>query len=605
MSRVIKQDQIKGYMGELYSRSQSKGWNAPLRLIKEGVPKSTARYTGGGGFPNYGNIETNVATNGKPCLLPWEFRNVILSGYSQDDFYARLSSSPIISVRDTFGGAFLTPTSISVPEQSEINELSAMNDVAVWLKQIKTVKECRTAMGSAWHTVEPMYASGAFEIAEPVQNSTGSITKDIFGIMDCGAVVAKAVASGTHGTAGTGKITFTAKDCNDYDDWLVVDMSEIYARPGGSTNSREKIDAAYYEDYLPKVMYQCSGIGAVRAVDRTDNRGLFKPKTFGMKDTFRACGAYGFITIPTWGVPNGLTMKSWPNSPIPTHAATLCDFYEATPPNGFSYGMGTSRWMPDAPWLRGHFNTMMLSQLTISDVTAKETGAVYKMEYKQAGVIFQPRYGWISPPQGEAPSSSILTDTYGAVQLAMVPKNKTNALDHNSTINLPVFGSEIRTPITTECFVGLNAFTPGGFRTFMAFPDVQHIIDFFADWGILASENLDDIYTAENPDSPKDPWDPEGFGPWDPGADPTDPWDNPTPSDPTNPDGPIVDYDPTNPGVDPLPPVPSLVSPSGASSSYIITSEILGGIQDWMLGDEFWNDSSNLFTNKMSAINTL
>lgn len=138
------------------------------------------------------------------------------------------------------------------------------------------------------------------------------------------------------------------------------------------------------------------------------------------------------------------------------------------------------------------------------------------------------------------------------------------------------------------------------FEPIIIFPDEDKLQAFLADWGIVYCTNLDDAKNLPNPNinnpdfPPDDPW---SGDPTDPNAPPNDPWENPTtPTDPVNPD-------PDTPGDDPAPDAEDIPDINLTGNCYLLSRLTMDEVEKWLLGENFLNDSSNLFTDKLSAIN--
>lgn len=130
------------------------------------------------------------------------------------------------------------------------------------------------------------------------------------------------------------------------------------------------------------------------------------------------------------------------------------------------------------------------------------------------------------------------------------------------------------------------------------FASIDTVKKLFADWGIYASDNLDEIQSGiipdiipDNPASPSD-------SPNDSGIDPDLPdgfvTENPLPPSP-------IPQDPQN-KIDDFPITPPSITPAVLCNSYIYNLSEIRLLFNWLCSKSYWQNQTELFADKLSAI---
>ena len=171
-----------------------------------------------------------------------------------------------------------------------------------------------------------------------------------------------------------------------------------------------------------------------------------------------------------------------------------------------------------------------------------------------------------------------------------------NITDRNNA-NRPIYNAPIQRYNDTERLFTAGEVLSGSAtcyntywgRTVLLFKDVQAIIDFFADWGLLATDNKDDAATLPDDFFPST----GGFVPDGGSADGYE--ENPTPNIGGIPDNTSDVIERTTTQI------------TAMSAINTMALDVIGvkSLFNWLITDDFTKNISNLFNDKLSALNSL
>ena len=371
-----------------------------------------------------------------------------------------------------------------------------------------------------------------------------------------------------------------------YDDWIIVTGAELYARKDANSGARTRV---YYP---PFVDAKLNGLNCL----------AFEPKKSGNNKYYKTTGgivsAKGRV-LQRFSMPNFVLNKNsfcyYPS--LYYMGNENMQFYQTLNISGNrAYCVGY-------PWGRfnvctslsksGSFKNYPISVILGYDNTMDDD--------KEQSLLPTIDISKTSPDPAEF---------YGGKTFWMMEKSGSNYKgfyvdpdvdpEYRKISKYPAFSVDGGTTHFYSDIQDMTVLYGSMFMPVVAFPNVGALKSFLADWGILYCTNLDSAKNdpndvVQNPDYPTDtPW---GGTPSDPDAQPTAPWYNPTtPTDPVNPN-------PKDPGDDPAPDVEDIPDINITGNCYLLSRLTMNLVEKWLLGDEFLNDSSNVFTDKLSAIN--
>lgn len=587
------------------------GVKAPLKLIKNYLDKATPK-------PNVsssvgGTAELGVIKPAKPKPMIDGTMGLMIPGMGQDssqpgasalleNIPAQWNNSSTYCAHENFLAGFINRLQGSSVED---NNYTKDQDIAI-LFDYETVAAAKTRLNRNY-VVDPINIVGgdfgdqtlildALHGNAQVKQGTPAF---VAGVYADGNVTGE--IQDDNGLRGS--ITCTVNDTDEYDDWLVLKSVVMYTRKQGTSVARTVRNLAAYPQY-PAVMCQMNTVSSVMQFKQQLNvLGFIHATTLlGYKDDITERRFYGYIPMPDPGV--AFTVSPTASTAMSSGMQTSVMKYGVEGSGrGFPTNAGLTFRSTNHPWTPGYYNR-------IQWVPSVGSGTKGLFPWYAYGVpnLADPShiyFGWMYTV-GD-PSPDYLEECYGAKNIFFAPTNSytynyptgTGLIGNGLSGHSPI-GRGLNNPASTGVWVPLAPLIDGSRQCIqrIAFPDEQHIKDFYADWGILATTDAAEAQNGDNntlPDAPGG----EGWGPWDPFSPPAEPWENPSNGN----DGPPVDFDPNQPGVDPFDSDIPHLSPAIAVGGYVLSVGQLKQVQDWLCNGDFLKDSSNLFVDKMSAFN--
>ena len=416
--------------------------------------------------------------------------------------------------------------------------------------------------------------------------------------------VESAISMNTFGLCG--RTTFNGADTytdlnpqidTKYDDWIVVNAAQIYARENSAAGERVKVNLT---PYINQTLNGLNGLSFEKKVIKGFN-------SLGVEITENTFYKLNGVTSVQGGILQNLYMPNFVlnNSPCrntqtdgynlatSTYQISFVDNAKGEPNFSIPIGMGY-------PWAK-FCGAVDIQMLPLTEWTA------YPVQYiVSSRSLDNDKSMYVSV--NEDSFSTDPAEHYGAKTVWFNLKTKyTNTVysagndpEGGKLTGYPAFGIN---GSLTDFYSSMQQFKipkDNYFQATMIFPDETALEKFLNDWGIVYCTKEADAKNAPNPNldnpdyNPSDPW---SGDPSDPDAPANDPWENPTtPTDPVQPD-------PSNPGVDPAPDAGDVPNINLSGNCYLMSRNTLNSVEQWLLGDDFLNNSSNLFTDKMSAIN--
>ena len=551
---------------KLLNKYYTAAWNAQQGLRPEQANADPATYqpvTRVSFSPNIlGNATNSPRDNGT-------------MGFNWDD------NNTMVTYGDGFGGDFSKLTA-SAPET--LDDFDQNADYAV-LFSTKTVSEAR---GSNIAVV-PVPISGFDTYSATVSNPLGGAVNLPFGCGACGTYM-QAYVTGDRNESQNGSITVTPISTTEYDDWLVLDLAQFYNRKRGNKSPRSPVKNP--NQNRPRVFLKSSGRGAFTASQNTYNStGAITSslKWLTYKPGYYKSQGLEQLTMPETG-------NSYNNNKNGYGCGVSSDRRICENLVGGNAPLALGNNGRNAPWISGCYNALRYRVVTDDDNF--NVRHLFRRKQTELNLYYYP-YCYVD---GEL-TTDYLRECYGAQQLAFIsPAAKTlkpTLSDYGDYVSIGSGEMADDIPGYYRINSWLTANTYNNF--YLAFPDEKSIIDFFADWGILATTDPNEALNGENNNAGDETPD-GGWGPWDPDSGGGDPWDNPTNPEP---DKSPVPYDPNNPGVNPLDPIAPGVSTATGSTSFVLTQSQVLEIENWLMSEDFVNNASALFVDKMSAVNSL
>lgn len=484
-------------------------------------------------------------------------------------------------------------TALNVNQSQPLAKDRPFKDMAVYINPYN-IKKVRDLRNTHYMRDDLVYISTYNELSTTIKPVAGATEN-----------VESAISMNTFGLCGRTKFNGadTYTDLNPqidtkYDDWIVVTAAQMYGRENASAGERVKIGGT---PYVNQTLNGLNGLSFEKKIIKG-----FNP--LGVEVTENTFYKLNGVTSVQGRILQILDIPNFVlnNSPCQNTQTRGYDLANATYQIGFvdnaqsepnfsiPIGMGY-------PWAK-FCGTVDMMMLPLTKWTA------YPVQYiVSSRSLDNDKSMYVSV--NEDNFSTDPAEYYGAktvwFNLKTDYKNATyvagNNPEGNKLTGYPAFGIN---GSLTDFYSSMQQFVKNGnkfFQAAMIFPNETALENFLNDWGILYCTNEDDAKNAPNsaidsPDyNPTDPW-------WDgdlsdPDAPADDPWENPTtPTDPVQPD-------PTNPGVDPAPDAEDVPNINLSGNCYLMSRNTLNSVEQWLLGDDFLNNSSNLFTDKMSAIN--
>lgn len=399
------------------------------------------------------------------------------------------------------------------------------------------------------------------------------------------------------GKASGQNVNATINTSESYDNWLVIDSIALYTRQQGSTDGRVKNSSLLqyfsYTGQYPCMFGRINDIQLLKQKVNLTALGLLNTYQTQEVDLSMTPSKDSYITqvrMPWTGCNIGGSMSGFDNyAGTQTRAIfgypNLSDLDIGLLESGINVGQAYN-----TPWIPGYYNNGVkyLSNVSQDSQTYDAWNWTNTGNYANPDTVGNQRlcdyHGWVFTDGNSSPD--YLMECYNAKQIVKIQKDETT-FDPTQNRIIGIGQNDATYPVWIPSSVGGNNMAA------MAFPNWDDIVNFFADWGIVCTDNEDDAINAPN-DIDGDPW----GGSSNPDTPGNYPWDNnSTGSDP-------VDFDPNQQGTDPFQPefIPA-VTPAVAANGYVISTRDLYAIQEWLCWGNFLEDSSNLFTNKMSAFN--
>lgn len=557
----------------------SNGWQAPTKLIKnyfdKAFPKPNAYSPVEGGTID---INTVVPMTYRPYaggkvgwVLPWNYQypgtKAFVNGPSSWN-----STKTYIQHGNYAGG---DQDNLDSKEFTPSANYIQAGDCAVVI-ETKTVKEYK---GTALHVTEPVpimgwdFANVSFSIGE------GSLEVNSPGAVSGWYI--RTSSSGSFGPDRRGSIKSAYKETNEYDDWIIITNMDLYGRAIGDQNPRKKL-SPFADHQRPAVM---GTVDMIQSIMQSQQKVWFTPlkSTNIMKYTEdnQKRQIYSMLPMPDVGVPFGSRQKSPCNPSAKAYYGVYGKQYAGIP---FSSGLGES--VCNVPWAPGYYNQIEWLPNVTNDV-----GYIYYYTPDISNYDGGKMNGWMTVTGEKSPD--YLNECYGAKNILFTGLTDINIPSNAGNAGLLV-GATPGADFSGGTYTPVQLFRPD--RQALAFPNWEAVVEFFKDWGFLATQDTGEAENNPNDTTPDSPG--SGWGDWDPENPPTNPWDNNG-----NGDKPGVDYDPTNPGVTPLDPDVPLVNPAITSNGYVMNVNTMKKVQEWLCVGNFLADSSNLFVDKMSAFN--
>ena len=483
-------------------------------------------------------------------------------------------------------------TALNVNLVNPLKKDRPFKDMAVYINP-HNIKKIRDLRNTHYMRDDLVYISTYNELSTTIEPVAGATEN-----------VESAISMNTFGLCG--RTTFNGADTytdvnpqidTKYDDWIVVTAAQMYGRENAAAGERVKIGGT---PYVNQTLNGLNGLSFEKKIIKG-----FNP--LGVEVTENEFYKLNGVTSVQGRILQVLDIPNFVlnNSPCQNTQTRGYDLADATyqieftdnaylPQLSIPIGMGY-------PWAK-FCGTVDMQMLPLTEWTA------YPVQHiVSSRSLDNDKSMYVSV--NEDNFSADPAEYYGAKTVWFNLKNDyTNATyvagndpEGNKLTGYPAFGIN---GSLTDFYSSMQQFVKSGnkfFQATMIFPDETALEKFLNDWGILYCTNEDDAKNAPNsavdsPDyNPTDPW-------WDgdlsdPDAPADDPWENPaTPTDPVQPD-------PTNPGVDPAPDAEDVPNINLSGNCYLMSRNTLNSVEQWLLGDDFLNNSSNLFTDKMSAIN--
>ena len=473
---------------------------------------------------------------------------------------------------------------------------SVYKDLAVYINP-NNIKKVRDLRNTYYMRDDLVYISTYDELSTTIK-PTGGATEN----------AESAISMNTFGLCG--RTTFNGADTytdlnpqidTKYDNWIVVTAAEMYARENSAAGKRVK------ENRTPYINQTLNGLNGL-SFEKKVIKG-FNP--LGIEVTANIFYKLNGVTSVQGGVLQNLYMPNFVlnNSPCRDTQTNGYDLATATYQIAFNDNADNTRGEPNFstpigmgyPWAK-FCGTVDMRMLPLTEWTAYPVAEIVS----NSRSLDNDKSMYVSINENNF--STDPAEYYGAktvwFNLKTKYKNATyfagNDAEGRKLTGYPAFGIN---GSLTDFYSSMQQFIKSGneyFQAIMIFPDETALENFLSDWGIVYCKTIKEAENAPNPNidnpdyNPADPW---SGDPSDPDAPADYPWENPTtPTDPVQPD-------PTNPGVDPAPEAEDVPNISMSDNCYLMSRNTLNSVEQWLLGDDFLNNSSNLFTDKMSAIN--
>lgn len=481
---------------------------------------------------------------------------------------------------------------ISVPQNTNKNK-----DLAVYINP-NNIKKVRDLRNDYYMRDDLVYISTYSELSTTIKPNNGATEN-----------VESAISINTYGLCGKTKFNGadTYTDLNPqidtkYDDWIVVTAAQMYARENSAAGERVALIN------IPFINQTLNGLNGLSFEKKTIKG--FNP--LGIEVTANAFYKLNGVTSVQGGILQILDMPNFllnKNSPFQNTQKRGYDLATSTYQIAFNDNSDNTHGEPNFsipigmgyPWAK-FCGTVDMQMLPLTEWTAYPVAKIVS----NSRSLDNDKSMYVSV--NEDNFSTDPAECYGAktvwFNLKTDYKNATycagNDAEGRRLTGYPAFG--INGSIT-DFYSSMQQFCESGnkfFQATMIFPNETALEKFLSDWGIVYCKTEKDAKNTPNPNldnpdyNPNDPW---SGDPSDPDAPTDDPWENPTtPTDPVRPD-------PSNPGVDPAPDVEDVPNINLSGNCYLMSRNTLNSVEQWLLGDDFLNNSSNLFTDKMSAIN--
>ena len=485
----------------------------------------------------------------------------------------------------------------NIEEVSSLSEPDIKDkDLAVYINP-NNVKKVRDLRRNYYMRDDLVYISTYSELPttiRPYGGATGNVES--------------AISMNTYGLCGRTKFNGadTYTDLNPqidtkYDDWIVVTAAEMYARENPAAGERKKLKRI---PYINQTLNGLNGLSFEKKIIKG-----FNP--LGVEVTANTFYKLNGVISVQGGVLQVLDMPNFvlnDNSQFQNTQTRGYDLATSTYQIAFNDNADSTRGEPyfdiaigmGYPWAK-FCGTVDMKMLPLTEWTA------YPVQYiVSSHSLDNDKSMFVSV--NEDSFSTDPAECYGAKTVWFNLKTKyTNTTysagndpEGGKLTGYPAFGIN---GSLTDFYSSMQQFKTSEdnfFQATMIFPDETALENFLSDWGIVYCKTVKDAKNAPNPNidnpdyNPADVW---SGDPSDPDAPADDPWENPTtPTDPVQPD-------PTNPGVDPAPEAEDVPNINLSGNCYLMSRNTLNSVEQWLLGDDFLNNSSNLFTDKMSAIN--
>lgn len=579
MSKPLNDERSKkSYANELVAQTTVNGWNAPVKLYKNYYKAMALGLTGNKSTTGY---YPDFTPAGKVGLIPGiKSANVSPTELVTYDHSWQVDTKKSY-VSNSLGTALASMSGGTVYAPDSYNDKI---DLAVYLQELETVGELKKRL-SAKGVCVPIPVWGWDTADVDISNALGN-TVYMPSLMKLNGVFHECSCTGDLGENQTGSITVTPKTTDEFDDWIVVKSALMYGRTNPKAGERTQIDMNPNTNLAPRpaMMGKISERGGAVAQQKTYKSGLFSVPGMQYKQKTLNTAMWQRYGMPSIGVNYNGNSTNVSNVNSANFTYGMESNFTGFP---LLYGMN-SHESCNAPWVSGYYNVLKNAGPISNPVL---TGHLYKTTFQN--VSWWTFASVIGP---SAKTKDYLRECYGAQQICLL--NRASTVINKSNINqYPIIGGSEDSGIYDDKALIPTSATSFSNPYYLAFPNKESLISFFADWGILATEDLLDATQGDNDTWDDEEPDPDDWGPWDPDSPGDDDWDNPT--------DPGIPYDPDDPGDEPLPPDISLVTSATGSTSYVLRKSEVEEVNTWLMGEDFLTDASNLFYDKMSAINSL